>query len=212
MAANPRQDSLQDPQHIYMTVEEYLAYDQASEVKHEFYDGEVVALTGGTTAHNRLTLSMATLLMEELGKSGPCKVYASDMRVQITRKRYVYPDVVVSCNIADHQNDNDILDSPHLIVEVVSPSTEAKDRGIRLDWYRAHPCVREYVLINTRYQLVEIHRRTDNGFWAYLTYKAGETIELASLDLYIEVDALYEGLRIPIVQDDEQAGNTQDER
>jgi Uma2 family endonuclease len=73
-----------------------------------------------------------------------------------------------------------------------------------LDWYRAHPCVDEYILVNTRFQLVEIYQRNDNGSWSYLTYGAGKTIELTSLDLYISVDALYEGLRIPVVQDDEQ--------
>jgi Uma2 family endonuclease len=186
---------------MYMTVEEYLGYDRASDEKHEYYDGEVVPLAGGTTYHNRLTLSMAALLMEELGKKGPCKVYASDMRVQVMKKHYVYPDVVVSCDISDHQGDSDILYSPHLIVEVLSPSTEKKDRGKKLDLYRAHPCLREYVLVNTRFQLVEIYRRTENGSWTYHTYGDGSTIELASLDLYIAVDALYEGLRIPPVSD-----------
>src|SRR5713226_4632741 len=184
MVANPQQE----PQRIYMSVEEYLAYDQASEIKHEYYDGEVIALAGGTTAHNRLTLKMAMLLTEELGWRGPCKVYASDMRILVTRKKYVYPDVVVSCDISDHQEDSDILYSPRLIVEVISPSTEAKDRGKKLDWYRSCASVYEYILINTRFQLVEIHRRNDNGSWAYLTYGADETIELASLDLHISVN------------------------
>jgi Uma2 family endonuclease len=204
MIANPKQDPQQDRQPMHMTVEEYLGYDRASDEKHEYYDGEVVALAGGTTYHNRLTLSMAALLMEELGKRGPCKVYASDMRVQVTKKHYVYPDVVVSCDISDHQGDSDILCSPHLIVEVLSPSTEKKDRGKKLDLYRAHPCVHEYVLINTRFQLVEVYRRMENGSWTHHTYGEGSVIELASLDLYVAVDALYEGLRIPPVPDDDE--------
>jgi Uma2 family endonuclease len=128
MAVNPQQD----PKRIYMTVEEYLAYDRASEIKHEYYDGEVVAMAGGKMAHNSLAGAMYFQLREQLGHRSPCRVYNSDTRVQITKKRYVYPDVVVSCNIADHQDDNDILYSPHLVVEVLSPSTETKDRGIRL--------------------------------------------------------------------------------
>jgi Uma2 family endonuclease len=128
-------------------------------------------------------------------------VYASDMRVQVTKKHYVYPDVVVSCDISDHQGDSDILYSPHLIVEVLSPSTEKKDRGKKLDLYRAHPCVHEYVLVNTRFQLVEVYRCAENGSWTHHTYGEGSTIELASLDLYVAVDALYEGLRIPPVPD-----------
>jgi Uma2 family endonuclease len=200
MSADPQRE----PQQLHMTLEEYLAYDRASEIKHEYYDGEVVALAGGTTAHNRLTLKMAMLLAEEIGWRGPCKVYASDMQVLVAKKQYVYPDVVISCDISDHQETSDTLYSPRLIVEVLSPSPEAKDRGIKLDWYRAHPCVHEYILINTRFQLVEIYQRNDNDSWTYHTYGAGKMIELANLDLHISVDALYEGLRIPIVQDDEQ--------
>jgi Uma2 family endonuclease len=187
-----------------MSVEEYLAYDRVSEIKHEYYDGEVVAMAGGKIAHNSLAGAMYFQLREQLGHRSPCRVYNSDTRVQITKKQYVYPDVVVSCDISDHQDNSDILYSPRLIVEVLSPSTEAKDRGIKLNWYRAHPCVYEYILINTRFQLVEIHRRNENSSWAYLTYGPGETIELTSLDLHISVDALYEGLRIPIGQTDEQ--------
>lgn len=121
-----------DPQRMRMTVEEYLAYDRASEVKHEYIDGFVVALAGGTTAHNRLTLNMVMILAEHLGQKGPCRVYASDMRVLVSKTRYFYPDVVVSCDVADHQDESDTLRSPHMIVEVLSSSTEAKDRGEKL--------------------------------------------------------------------------------
>src|SRR2546421_10085597 len=99
MVANPQQE----PQRIYMSVEEYLAYDRVSEIKHEFYDGEVVAMAGGKIAHNSLAGAMYFQLREQLGHRSPCRVYNSDTRVQITKKRYVYPDVVVSCDISDHQ-------------------------------------------------------------------------------------------------------------
>ncbi len=191
-----------EPYRRHMSVEEYLAYDRASEGKNEYDDGEVVALAGGTIAHNSLAGAMFYLLREQLGHGGPCRVYNSDTRVHVTKKQYVYPDVVVSCDISDHQDDSDILYAPHLIVEVLSPSTELKDRGKKLKWYRSIPSVCEYVLINTRFQLVEVHRRIDDS-WTYLTYGAGEEIELASLDLYIPVAALYAGLHIPVLQTDE---------
>jgi Uma2 family endonuclease len=203
MVANPKQDPQQDRLPMYMTVEEYLGYDRASDEKHEYYDGEVVAMAGGKIAHNSLAGAMYFQLREQLGHRSPCRVYNSDTRVQIAKKSYVYPDVVVSCDISDHQDDNDILCSPRLVVEVLSPSTEKKDRGKKLDLYRAHPCVHEYVLVNTRFQLVEVYRRAENGSWTYHTYGEGSTRELASLDLYVAVDALYEGLRIPPVLDDE---------
>jgi Uma2 family endonuclease len=125
------------------------------------------------------------------------------MHVQVTKKHYIYPDVVVSCDISDHQDDNDILCSPRLNSRSTF-SVNGKERSWeKLDLYRAHPCVYEYVLINTRFQLVEVYRRTENGSWTYHNYGEGSVIELASLDLYVAVDALYEGLRIPPVLDDE---------
>jgi len=192
-----------NPQKLHMTIEQYLAYDQASEVKNEYIDGEVVAMSGGTIAHSTLALNMAYLLKEQLGKHGPCRVYNSDIRVLVAQKQYVYPDVTVSCDVADYKRDNDILRSPHLVVEVLSPSTEAQDRGRKLYWYQQHPGIQEYVLINTRMQLVEIFRREqreEGESWRYLTYVSGQQIILESLDLHILVDELYADLGIPTTQ------------
>lgn len=190
-----------NPQYTHMTVEEYLAYDRASEIRHEYDDGDVTALAGGSTAHSTLAVALAYYLREQLGTSGPCRVYNSDMRIKLSEKRYVFADVVVSCDVADHHDTNDILCSPHLVIEVLSPSTEARDRGIKLRWYKEHPCISEYVLVNTKFQLVEVHRR-EGEHWTYHTYRTGEILELASLDIHIAVSDLYKGLRIPIIQDE----------
>ena len=188
-----------EPQRMRMSVEEYLAFDRASERKHEYWDGEVVAMAGAKAAHIRLTGKMFYLLEERLGSSDPCRAYITDMRVQVDKKRYIYPDVVVSCDVDDHREDNDILSSPHLVVEVLSPSTEAVDRGQKLSWYQSQPSVQEYVLINTRVQLVEVYRRSQvDKSWIYVTYGPGSKIVLDSLDISIPVDTLYNGLRIPI--------------
>lgn len=187
-----------NPQRLFMTEAEYLAFEQASEVKHEYWEGEVVAMSGGTAEHNRLGFKMAFLLEEQLGSSDPCRVYTSDMRVLVAKNKYVYPDVTVSCNISDHQPGNDVVHSPHLVVEVISLSTEATDRGKKLIWYQNHPTIEEYVLINTRVQLVEVYQRGQKGEpWSYRTYHTGQMSELRSLDLTIAFNEIYANLRIP---------------
>ncbi|MGH2508202.1 MAG: Uma2 family endonuclease [Ktedonobacteraceae bacterium] len=118
-----------DPQCLSMAEEQYLAFDRASEMKHEYWNGEAVAMSGGTAEHNRLGFKMAFLLEGQLGSWSPCRVYTSDMRVQVLKRKYVYPDVVVSCTPNDHEPRNDIMRALHLIVEVLSPSTEFIDRG-----------------------------------------------------------------------------------
>lgn len=193
-----------DPQRMYMTEDEYLAFDRASEFKHEYHNGEVVAMSGGTINHSTLAGNMFYLIKEGLGKSGPCRVYNSDVRVLVGKKQYVYPDVTVSYDVSDHQGESDILRSPHLVVEVLSPGTERMDRGQKFQWYTNHPCIEEYVIINTRVQLVELYRRehgTDGYTWRYLSWSAGEEVELACLDLQIAVDDLYAGLRIPLPEE-----------
>jgi Uma2 family endonuclease len=194
-----------DPQYLYMTEEEYLTFDRASEIKHEYWDGEVVALSGGKSEHSRLAVKMTVLLELKLGMNNPCRVYNSDMRVQVLKRKYVYPDVTVSCALSDHELGNDIMRSPHLVVEVLSQSTEVTDRGRKLIWYQNHPTIQEYVLINTRVQLVEVYRRGQDGApWVYTTYREGQTIELQSLDLTVAFDELYANLRIPHLADEEE--------
>lgn len=182
----------------YMSAEEYLAYDRASEMRHEYINGHLIALTGGTVAHNHLTLNMVMLLIEHLGEDGPCHVYTCNMRTFITKRHYFYPDVVVSCEITDHREDSDILYHPRLIVEVLSPSTEMKDRRMKFTCYQQRPSLQEYVLVNTQVQLVEVYRRQPGGAWEYQRYSAGEQLVLRSLNVQFPVSALYGRLRIPV--------------
>lgn len=193
-----------DSQRFHMTEAEYLAFDRAGEYKHEYHNGEVVAMSGGTVNHSRLALSMASLLLQGLGKNGSCQVYGSDMRVQIDQKHYVYPDVTVSCEASDQRGDSDILRFPHLVVEVLLPSTEEIDRGKKLQWYTNHPSIDEYLLISTHIQWVELYRREHGpeGYsWHYFSWSAGEEIELESLGLQISVDELYAGLRVRLPEE-----------
>ncbi|GCE08923.1 Uma2 family endonuclease [Dictyobacter aurantiacus] len=188
-----------NPQRLYMTAEQYLALDRASDTKYEYLDGEAVAMSGDSVNHSRLAGKLFFLLTRALGSSGPCITYNSDIRVLVAKRQYIYPDVTVSCDENDHRGEQDTIFSPRLVVEVISPSTEAIDRGRKLNWYRSHPSIQEYMLINTRVQMVEIFSRGKPGDpWTYQTYSAGETFQLACLDLSLAVDDIYAGLRIPL--------------
>ena len=184
-----------DPRPMRMSVEEYFLYDRDSQLRHEYLDGYAVAMSDGTMAHNRLTLNMAVLLMEP--QKCPCRVYASDVRVRVAEKRYYYPDVVVSCNVDDHRDNNDMLRSPHLIVEVLSNSTEARDRGEKLTAYQQCECVQEYMLVNTRIRRVEAYCRQADGEWDSRIYENGQEVVCESLDIQIPIASLYAGVRIP---------------
>ena len=188
------------PQRLYMTAEQYLAFDRASDTKYEYLDGEAVAMSGGSVNYSRLAGNLFFLLTQALGTSGPCITYNSDIRVFVAKRQYVYPDVTVSCDENDHQGEQDTLTSPRLVVKVISPSTEAVDRGRKLNWYRNHLSIQEYMLINTRMQLIEIYRRGNPGEpWAYQTYSAHEAFSLACLDISLTVNDIYAGLRgIPL--------------
>lgn len=188
MAAEPRQS--------VMSVEEYLTLDRNSiEARFEFLDGHVYMLAGGTANHSIISANM----IRELGlllRGGPCRVYTSDMRIKLSERRYVYPDVTVSCNERD-RGAVETLQSPCLVVEVLSPSTEGYDRGKKFSYYRACPSIQEYVLVDTQWQAVEVYRRASENLWTFHPFGPGEQVELASLGVSFPIAALYENIAMP---------------
>ena len=184
----------------YMTVEEWRELERnSSDVKHEYIDGRVYALAGGTLSHGRLstnTLRAIEDALADIGKS--CYVYNSDAAARVSSKYYTYPDITVSCDEQDRpRRDETEVNSPRVIVEVLSNSTEAKDRGWKFALYRACPSVQEYVLIATRYQAVEVHRRTSKGWTDSQYYEPGDVIELTSLGIHFPMEIIYKGAGIP---------------
>ena len=184
----------------YMTVEEWRELERNShDVKHEYIDGRVYALAGGTLSHSRLSTNTFRAIEDALtavGKS--CYVYNSDTAARVSSKRFTYPDITVSCNEQDRpRRDETEVHYPRIIVEVLSDSTEAKDRGSKFALYRSCPTLQEYVLVATRYQAVEVHRRTSKGWTDAQYYEPGQEIELTSLDIHFPMDALYRGAGIP---------------
>jgi Uma2 family endonuclease len=193
------------PRERWTSPEEYLEIDRASDLKYEYDKGRVYALAGGTQAHARIAYNMASLLDAHLTDT-PCRFFLSDVRVQVAEEKYYYPDVTVTCNPEDIEDNLDIIRAPRLIVEVLSPSTEYKDRGTKLRAYQACQSVEECMLISTRQQLVELYRRLPPadlpkippGDWAYRQYGSGETVELISIRLTFPIEALYRLTDVPV--------------
>ncbi len=183
----------------YMTVEEWRELERNSDVKHEYIDGRVYTLAGGTLSHSRLSTNMLRAIEDALATAGKsCYVYNSDTAARVSSKRYTYPDITVSCDEQDRpRRDETEVNSPRVIVEVLSDSTEARDRGAKFALYRTCPTVQEYVLIAIRYQAVEAHRRTSKGWTASQYYEPGDEIELTSLDIHFPMEVLYKGAGIP---------------
>lgn len=178
------------PQLQWMSPQEYLEWEPMQQLRHEYIEGEVFALTGETKPHNRIALNLVTTLDSHLVQSG-CEVYISDVKVQVvTANSYYYPDVVVTCDPRDRES-NSIVQHPCLIVEVLSPTTEAYDRGGKFARYRQLETLQEYVLIDSEQIGVDCFRRNEQGLWVLYPYTTEDTITLASVGLSLPVTALY---------------------
>ena len=177
-----------------MTEAEYLAFERASDIRHEYLDGHVYAMTGASRAHNLISTYTAASLINQL-RGRPCEVYASDMRVRVSATGlYTYPDVtVVYGNPQFADSALDTLLNPVLVIEVLSPSTESYDRGKKFQHYRQLESLREYVLISQDSPRVERFLRQDDGTWL-LTDAAGldASLELASVACTLALAEVYE--------------------
>ncbi|WP_088239575.1 Uma2 family endonuclease [Calothrix rhizosoleniae] len=179
-----------NPEFQYMTPQEYLEWEANQELRYEYIDGEVVAMTGGTKPHNRIALNLATSLDRFLTEKG-CDIYIADVKVQIASlNSYHYPDIVVTCDSRDKQS-NEWVEYPCLIVEVLSPSTEAFDRGNKFNRYRQLSTLKEYVLIQSTEISVDCFRQNEQGLWVYYHYTAKEILTLESLGFSISIEDLY---------------------
>ncbi len=179
---------------VRMTESEYLAFDRASEIKHEYYRGEIFAMSGGSPEHNMISASVGGLLYTQLrGRS--CKLFSSDQRVRVSRTRlYTYPDITVVCGDPRFATDaQDTLINPTLLIEVLSPSTESYDRGKKFQHYRQLDSLREYVLIAQDQPHIERYLRQDDDTWLLSEATGLESrIELTSIGCVLALAEVYE--------------------
>jgi len=186
-------------QEIPMTVDEWRAMERASEVRHEYIDGYIYAMAGGSGAHSRIAANILGVLDAAFG-DGPCVAYTSDTATRVSESRYTYADVVVSCSERDQPTRAMTeVSEPRVVFEVLSDSTESKDRGRKSDDYRACPSLQEYVLAGTRYQRVEVYRRTAEGWGLFRFYGPQDEVALTSIDAHFTVRALYRRTDVPEV-------------
>lgn len=186
-----------DPHRLFMSVEEYLELDRTSlDGRYEYIDGVVTMLAGGTTNHSRISVNMVSFLRSAL-RGSPCEVFNSDLRVSISSIRYVLPDASVSCDPGDLEGENDIIYSPCVIVKVLSPSTEATDRGKKFRYYQSCPSIQEYVLISRQEQAVDVYRRASDNLWTLHPFGSGDEVKLKSINVSIPLEALYEHVTVP---------------
>jgi len=180
----------------WISPEEYLAIDRASpDVKYEYMDGHMYAMAGGSRNHARIAMNLGTIVDAHLG-DGPCRAYSSDVRAKVSESKYLLPDLTVTCSPEDMPGEEDMIYSPRLVVEVLSPSTEAHDRGKKFKAYQKCPSIEEYVLIRTEYQEVEIYNR-HGDIWTYRRFGPGQEVELLSINLSIPIAALYSRTDVP---------------
>jgi Uma2 family endonuclease len=182
----------------HYTPEEYLALERHAEFKSEYIDGRIVAMTGATIPHNAIAGRVYVALYTRL-RGGPCQVFVSDLRVQIANgRRYTYPDLVACCG--EPKTVDGVLDTltnPALIVEVLSPSTEAYDRGEKFQHYQTIESLQEYVLVAQ--DRVSVERFVRQGkFWILATFSdLDEEVELTSVGCAIPLREIYENVEFP---------------
>jgi len=181
----------------YLSPEEYLEAEKTSQIKHEYIDGQVYEIAGASDAHVTVTGNLFVLLRNHLRGSG-CRVYMAEMKAQIEAiNRYYYPDLMVTCDLRDKETDY-FKSNPCLIVEVLSESTEAFDRGKKFNDYRHLESLQEYVLISQDPMNVECFRRNEKGRWELYPYEQGQEIHLASVNFHCPIAAIYEDVSIQL--------------
>ena len=182
------------PKYPIMDVEDYLLLDRNSKSAcYEYIDGELRMLAGGSNYHSAIIANLTGILTGRL-ESGPCWVFNTDIRLQLSESRYVHPDVTVSCDERDQELD-DMIHYPCLVVEVLSPTTEASDRGEKLFYYQECPTIQEYVLVDSQSIRIEVYHREEDG-WKLHTYGPESTVKLESLDIQFPIGAVYRGMKL----------------
>lgn len=178
-----------------LTEAEYLQQERHAEFKSEYLNGEIYAMAGASRRHNQITSNLVISLGSQLLEK-PCGVYSSDMKVRTRTEKtnkYSYPDVVVVCGEEQFEDEKgDVLLNPLVIIEVLSESTEAYDRGLKFFHYQLIPSLHEYLLVTQDYCRVEKYLRQDNNHWVYSEYhNMQDVIEINTLQCQLKVVDIY---------------------
>jgi Uma2 family endonuclease len=176
-----------------LTPEEYFAWEEKQIEKHEYINGEVYAMGGGSKNHSLIAVRLTTLFVNHLEGSN-CETGNSDLRINIAEtNNYTYPDISVTCDERDRST-TQFITYPCLIVEVLSKSTEAYDRGGKFRFYRNNPVLQDYLLVSSTRMEIDLYHKKETGEWIILNYQEGDTIALKSINFSFQIEQVYRGL------------------
>jgi Uma2 family endonuclease len=178
-----------------VTEEQYLALDRAAEFRSEFLDGEIVAMSGGSMRHSGLKINLAGEIRSAL-RGTQCRAFDSDLRVRVSSNMCAYPDLTVVCGKPMLADDlQDILLNPKVIFEVLSPSTEYHDRGMKFRRYREIASLMDYILVDQDQARIEQFTRGDAHTWTFRDYQsADEILLIESIGVSVPIARIYEGI------------------
>jgi Uma2 family endonuclease len=182
-----------------LSIEEYLQFEKTSTEKHEYYQGEIFAMSGASNRHVKIHSNLFIAHGIQL-KGKTCHPYGSDFRVHIPENTlFTYPDIVIVCgDLISSDVDEESFIQPTVIFEILSQSTKQYDRGEKFRLYRAIPTLKEYILIDSESINIEAFRINEKGFWELHEYKSiGDQIGLLSTAINISIQDIYEGTKLP---------------
>ena len=180
------------------SIEEYLEIEKSASEKHEYFQGEIFAMSGAKLEHNIVSRNLSVALSNKL-KGKPCKPFGSDLRIHIEKNSlFTYPDISVFCeDVQTFNNDEANVLNPTLIIEVLSPSTRSYDLGEKFSLYRSVPTLKEYVAVDPLKVYIEVHFINNNNNWELREYKdISDDIYLPSLQMSLRISEIYEGIEL----------------
>lgn len=179
-----------------LTAEEYLEWERQQIEKHEFFQGEIFAMSGASIRHNVIFRNFYSELCIKL-KGRPCQPYGSDLRVHIPQNTlYTYPDISVFCGDLMDNNDDNLIE-PTVLIEILSPSTRNYDKGAKFTLYRDIPSLKEYIMVDSESVNIECFRINERNKWELEEYKSSaEILAIPCLNISIPVTEVYEGTKL----------------
>jgi Uma2 family endonuclease len=177
-----------------LTLEEYLAFEEQTPLRHEYIAGEVFAMAGASTRHNLIIQNIVAKLRPAARRRG-CRVFVESVKLRAASDRIYYPDLIVACGKAAEVEQ--IVEEPSLIVEVTSPSSRATDRREKLDAYQKLPSLRSYLIVGQRHRQVIAYSRGPDDAWLREDVAGDGTLALRTLDLAITLDEIYDDVPMP---------------
>jgi len=178
-----------------MTVAEYLEWEERQEIKHEYIDGEIIEMTGGTGKHSKIMVNISAVIYNQIDHSN-CVVHSSEMRVRVSNTRYVYPDLSALCGEEDYEDESEVtLLNPVFVVEVTSPSSLMRDHVDKPDLYFGVPSIEAYLIVDQDRARADLYTRADEGWHVRIYSNAEDVIPLPMLECQLPLAAVYRGIK-----------------